>query len=138
MSFSPLGVLAFYALVFATAAVHFAFVVYVAAGGFAAWRWPRTIYTHIVAFAWGFGTIVIGVDCPLTHLENWARRGAGVAELPPTGFIAHYITGVLYPTDALGTVRFAVAVAVVASWMGYGVLRSRAHHDAGIRSHPAL
>ncbi|MFC9894910.1 DUF2784 domain-containing protein [Nocardia sp. NPDC127579] len=103
----------------ATAAVHLAFVVYVVLGGFLAWRWPRTIWLHLLAFAWGFGTILIGYDCPLTDVENWARRRAGQAGLPPSGFIDHYLTGVIYPEQALNLVRALVAVCVLVSWIGY-------------------
>ncbi|WP_433761070.1 DUF2784 domain-containing protein [Nocardia sp. CA-135398] len=103
----------------ATAAVHFVFVAYVVVGGFLAWRWPRTIWLHLIAFGWGFSTVLVGFDCPLTYLENWARHRAGVAGLPPSGFIDHYLTGVIYPESALGLVRGLVAVCVAVSWVGY-------------------
>ncbi|WP_278262168.1 DUF2784 domain-containing protein [Nocardia sp. AG03] len=106
------------------AVTHVAFIAYVVAGGFLAWRWPRTIGAHVIAVAWGFGTILIGFDCPLTHAENWARRQAAVAELPASGFIDHYLTGVIYPDSALGLVRLLAATAVLASWIGY----ARLHH----------
>lgn len=110
-----------------TAAVHFAFVAYVVVGGFLAWRWPRTIWLHLIAFGWGFGTVLFGVDCPLTYLENWARHRAGVAGLPSSGFIDHYLTGVIYPESALGLVRVLVAVCVAVSWSGFAWLsRQRA------------
>ncbi|KAA0023604.1 DUF2784 domain-containing protein [Antrihabitans cavernicola] len=120
-----------------TAVVHFAFVAYVVVGGFIAWRWPRTIYLHVAAFTWGFSTILFGIDCPLTFLENWARHRAGDQGLPPSGFIAHYITGVIYPESALGLIRLLVAVSVVISWIGYGVLRSRGSSSTHISSRMA-
>ncbi|MFI9413844.1 DUF2784 domain-containing protein [Nocardia gamkensis] len=103
----------------ATAVTHFAFVAYVVVGGFLAWRFPRTIWLHLLAVCWGFGTIVVGFDCPLTHLENWAREHAGRERLPSSGFIDHYLTGVIYPEHALGLVRAVAAAVVVASWIGY-------------------
>ncbi|NKS65061.1 DUF2784 family protein [Rhodococcus hoagii] len=109
----------------ATVLVHLAFLGYVVAGGFVAWRWRRTIWLHVAAVAWGFATVLVGFDCPLTHLENWARREAGEQQLPSDGFIAHYLTGVLYPTDALDVVRALVALCVVASWIGFVALRHR-------------
>ncbi|WP_459958986.1 DUF2784 domain-containing protein [Nocardia sp. IFM 10818] len=108
-----------------TAGVHFAFVAYVVVGGFLAWRWPRTIWWHLVAVGWGFGTVLIGYDCPLTYVEDWARREAGQAGLPPSGFIDHYLTGVIYPENALGLVRALVVVAVLVSWAGFAVLFRR-------------
>ncbi|MEV0296853.1 DUF2784 domain-containing protein [Nocardia sp. NPDC050710] len=119
----------------ATAAVHFAFVVYVVIGGFLAWRWPRTIWLHLLAFGWGFGTIVIGYECPLTDLEDWASRQAGENGLPPSGFIDHYLTGVIYPENALGLVRALVAICVVVSWVGYIRLRRRRGISATPRVH---
>ncbi|MEV0248300.1 DUF2784 domain-containing protein [Nocardia sp. NPDC050712] len=113
----------------ATAAAHFAFVGYVVVGGFLAWRWPRTLWLHLLAVGWGFGTVLIGFDCPLTDLENWARRQAGDAGLPPSGFIDHYLTGVIYPDQAVNLVRVLVATLVVASWVGY-LLRLRAARAA--------
>ncbi|RDI63629.1 DUF2784 domain-containing protein [Nocardia pseudobrasiliensis] len=115
----------------ATAVAHFLFVAYLVAGGFLAWRWRRTIWTHLAAVAWGFGTVLFGFDCPLTHLEDWARHRAGEAGLPPSGFIDHYITGVLYPRDALELVRVLVLLTVVASWIGYRRLTRRRGTAAG-------
>src|SRR6516225_9402395 len=84
-------------LVALVVALHFAFIGYVVIGGFLALRWPRTIWLHIAAVIWGIAIAAKRVDCPLTWLERWARAGAGMAPLPPDGFIAHYITGVIYP-----------------------------------------
>ncbi|WP_330180570.1 DUF2784 domain-containing protein [Nocardia sp. NBC_01503] len=109
-----------------TAGAHFLFVGYVVFGGFLAWRWPRTIWPHLAAFAWGFSTILFGFECPLTNLENWARHRAGDPGLPSTGFIAHYITGVLYPSGAVDLVRVLVAVCVLISWAGLAVRGRRA------------
>ena len=111
-----------------TAVTHLIFIGYVVVGGFLVWCLPRTLWAHIAAVAWGFGTIVVGYDCPLTHAENWARKQAGQEGLPPEGFIAHYLTGVIYPESALGLVRLLVAACVVASWAGF-VWRAR--HNTG-------
>lgn len=107
------------------AVTHVAFIAYVVAGGFLAWRWPRTIGLHLLAASWGFATILIGFDCPLTHAENWARRQAALAELPASGFIDHYLTGVIYPDSALGLIRALAAAAVLVSWIGYVRLYQR-------------
>ncbi len=103
----------------ATAGVHFLFVAYLVVGGFLACRWRWTIWTHVPAVVWGFSTVLFGFVCPLTELENWSRRRAGEAGLPPSGFIDHYLTGVLYPRSALELVRVLVVIVVVASWVLY-------------------
>ncbi|WP_186626454.1 DUF2784 domain-containing protein [Rhodococcus sp. BP22] len=118
----------FRALADITVAAHLAFVVYVVAGGFLAWRYRRTIWLHGAAVAWGFVSIVIGVDCPLTQLESWARVRGGGSALPSTGFIDYYLTGVVYPESMLGVVRFAAICTVAISWAGFMVLRSRSRH----------
>ncbi|MFR9749446.1 DUF2784 domain-containing protein [Nocardia sp. 004] len=107
----------------ATAIAHFAFIAYVVSGGFLAWRLPRTIWLHLGAVCWGAGSVVFGFDCPLTYVENSARERAGEARLPSSGFIDHYLTGVIYPEDALGLVRALVALVVAASWVGYLLVR---------------
>jgi hypothetical protein len=108
-----------------TMTVHFAYLAYVTLGGFLAWRWPRTIWLHLTATLWGIATILFGLICPLTHIEDWARERAGQQGLPPTGFIDHYIEGVIYPQRYAGLIQGMVAVAVTVSWLG-AYLRRRA------------
>ncbi|WP_328394891.1 DUF2784 domain-containing protein [Nocardia sp. NBC_00416] len=114
------------------AAVHLLFIGYVVAGGFVAWRLPRTIWLHGLAAAWGFGTVLIGYDCPLTYGENWARQRAGISGLPPEGFIDHYLTGVIYPESMLLEVRVLVAACVLVSWAGLWWRTRRAPGGAGV------
>ncbi|MBV6423483.1 MAG: hypothetical protein NAOJABEB_01277 [Steroidobacteraceae bacterium] len=77
-------------------ALHFAFIAYVVAGGFVAWRWPRTAWIHALALAWGLWILATGAICPLTPLENSLRLRAGELGYEG-GFIARYITPVIYP-----------------------------------------
>ncbi|MCL2532842.1 MAG: DUF2784 domain-containing protein [Nocardiaceae bacterium] len=116
----------------ATMVVHLVFIGYVVFGGFLAWRWRRTIWLHLVAAGWGLGSVLIGFDCPLTYVENWARERGGEAELPSSGFIAHYLTGVVYPEHALNLVRALAAICVVVSWVGYALLRRRDRQHAAV------
>lgn len=108
-----------------TATVHFAFIAYLVTGGVVALKWRRTLPLHIAAVIWGLESTAWGWPCPLTSLERWARVRAGMAPLPPDGFIAHYLTGVLYPADAVNAVRTLVAVVVVASWVCFAVTARR-------------
>jgi hypothetical protein len=102
-----------------TVALHFAFIGYVVIGGFLALRWRRTIWLHIPAVIWGIAIAAKRVDCPLTWVERWARARAGMAPLPPDGFIAHYITGVIYPADWVLGVQLASFALVAVSWALY-------------------
>jgi hypothetical protein len=97
--------------------VHFAYLVYVVAGGFLAWRWPRAIWPHLFAGAWGLAVVGIPLTCPLTTAEGWARERAGQSgEI--SGFIDRYIEGVLYPERYTRLLQVAVAVVVLGSWIG--------------------
>src|ERR1700761_6873982 len=96
------------AIVFLTATIHFAFLIYLLIGGFIAVRWRRTIWAHLVAILWAAASITLHPDCPLTHLEQWARHHAGMSALPSAGFIAHYLTGVVYPASCANLVEALV------------------------------
>jgi Protein of Unknown function (DUF2784) len=105
-------------------ALHAAYLAYVVVGGFLAWRWPRTIWLHLLTGAWGLVLIVFQLNCPLTYAEDWARRQAGEAGLS-RGFIDTYIEGVLYPERYAGLMQALAASAVFVSWAGFLLLRSR-------------
>lgn len=100
-------------------AMHLAFVCYVAVGGFLALRWRRTIWLHVSAVLWGVASVVGHVGCPLTGLERWGRDKAGMQALPSEGFIAHYLTGRLYPAGWIGAVQLATFTLVMVSWALY-------------------
>jgi Protein of Unknown function (DUF2784) len=100
--------------------VHFAFLCYLVVGGFVALRWRRTIWLHVPVALWGIASTTAHLDCPLTWLERWGRAKAGMAPLPPDGFIAHYIIGVLYPASWAGLVPVVVFALVAVSWVLYG------------------
>ena len=125
------AVIVFAVVVALTVAAHFAFIGYLVIGGFLAWRWPRSIWLHMPVVVWGVGSIAMGLPCPLTSIERWARAGAGMNPLPPEGFIAHYITGVLYPADSAIAVQAVVFAAVLASWIALAVAARGWHGGAG-------
>jgi hypothetical protein len=104
---------------------HFVFLAYLVVGGFIAWRWPWTIWAHIAVALYGLFNVLIGWPCPLTHVENWGRVRAGEATLPGTGFIDHYIAGVVYPRAHETLVQGLVVVVVLTSWIGFLLRRRR-------------
>ncbi|SDT50997.1 DUF2784 domain-containing protein [Actinoplanes derwentensis] len=101
----------------ATMVAHFLFIAFVVLGGFVAWRWPKAIWWHLAAAAWGLCIVVFELNCPLTYVEDWARDRAGQSGLS-RGFIDTYLTGVMYPERYLNEVRLLIAAVVVFSYAG--------------------
>ena len=98
--------------------LHLLFLGYLALGGFLAWRWPRSFLVHAAVVRGGLGSVVVGYGCPLTAVESWARVQAGGSGLRDGGFIAHYLTGVVYPERWLVLAQAVVAALVLVSWTG--------------------
>ncbi|MEE6261085.1 DUF2784 domain-containing protein [Plantactinospora sonchi] len=98
-------------------ALHFGFLAYLVCGGFLAWRWPRTVWLHLAAAAWGVTVVAARITCPLTYLEHWSRRQAGESGVG-RGFIDRYIEGVVYPERYAVLAQVLVGVLVVVSWAG--------------------
>lgn len=113
-------------LVILAVGAHFAFLIYVASGGFLALALRRTIWLHAVAVAWGAAVVVGKLPCPLTWFESWARAQAGMGPLPDSGFIDHYVAGVVYPANATGVAQALAFSAVLVSWIAYAVTSSAA------------
>lgn len=90
-----------------------------------AWNRPWTIWTHGAAALYGPFNVIVGWPCPLTHVEDWGRERAGEATLPGTGFIDHYIAGVVYPQEHETLVQLLVAAVVLTSWIGFAIRRRR-------------
>lgn len=99
--------------------VHFMYLLFVVIGGFLAWRWPRLIWVHVPAALWGLAVVVFSIRCPLTDVEDWARDRAGESRLSGTGFIDHYIEGVLYPERYTVLLQVLAGAAVLVSWVAF-------------------
>ena len=122
----------YHLVVTATAVAHFAILVYLAVGGFIAWRYPRTLVLHAVVVLWALGSIFVRYPCPLTAWEQWARERAGLAPLHAGGFIEHYLTGTIYPEGYLVAVQVLVGLLVVVSWAGLADRRRPLRHGATV------
>lgn len=94
--------------------LHLLFVVFVMTGGFLLVRWPRLLWLHLPAAAWGAFIEFSGGICPLTPLENDLRvLGGGSAY--SGDFVERYLLPLLYPaqlTPALQQVLGALVVGV--------------------------
>lgn len=95
-------------------AVHLAFVVFVAAGGLLALRWPRIVVLHLPVALYGVVIELVGFTCPLTPLEKVLRRRAGATGYDG-GFVEHYIVPILYPGEFTTGVKIMLAALIVVS-----------------------
>jgi hypothetical protein len=75
---------------------HFAFILFALFGAALLVRWPRLVWVHVPALAWGAYIEASGAICPLTPLEMQLRAAAGQGGYGG-GFIDHYLTPVIYP-----------------------------------------
>ena len=81
-------------------ALHVCFVLFVVGGGLLVPRWRRLAWLHLPSAAWGAWVELAGWICPLTPVESWLRRRAGLAGYE-SGWLEHYLGPILYP-PALG------------------------------------
>lgn len=93
--------------------VHLGFVVFVVAGGFLAWRWPRIALVHVPTVVYAVVIELAGFECPLTPLEKSLRRSAGSAGYEG-GFVEHHIVGVLYPGEFTTGVKITLVCGLLA------------------------
>ena len=113
--------------------VHLAFVLFVVLGAVLLPRWPRLVWLHLPAAAWGFFVELTGRGCPLTALENQLRLRAGLDGYPES-FIEHYILWLLYPgglTRDTQLVLAAAAAAINLFLYGWVFLRASRRRAAG-------
>src|SRR5919197_1747377 len=113
------------------AIVHAAFIVFLLAGGFLAWRRPWLVWVHLPAVAVTAVVFAFGADCPLTDLEKFFRRQAG-EHAYRDGFIAHYLLPMLPDGVRVVVVPVFVVVVNAAAYAGYVARRRRAGSESGL------
>jgi hypothetical protein len=94
-------------------ALHLAFIAFVVAGGFLAWRWRRLAVAHLPAATWGAIVELRGWECPLTPLEDTLRRRAGLAGYEG-GFVEHHLVPIVYPPGLTAEVQLVLGGLVIA------------------------
>jgi len=102
--------------------LHLFFILFVAAGGLLALRWPRLAWVQVPAAVWGALVELAGWICPLTPLENSLRRSAGEVGYAD-GFIEHYLLPLIYPPALTRGIQIGLGIAVVTiNGLAYAVL----------------
>jgi Protein of Unknown function (DUF2784) len=92
---------------------HFAFLVFVAAGGvLVLWR-TWVAWAHVPAVLWAAWIEFSGAICPLTPWENALRLRAGQRGYRG-GFIEHYVIPVVYPPGLTRDDQFWLGAALLA------------------------
>ena len=114
---------------------HFAFIVFVVAGGLAVLRWPWVAFLHVPSFLWGAVMELAGWICPLTPLELHLRALAGVGGYE-VRFLEHYLLRLIYPGSLTRAMQIAIGAGVLAlNALIYAHLlrrtRARAHTAPG-------
>ncbi|MDH4096818.1 MAG: DUF2784 domain-containing protein, partial [Nitrospira sp.] len=92
--------------------LHFSFVLFVLLGGLLLMKWPRLVWFHLPAVAWGAFVEFSGWICPLTPLENWLRAQAGEATYRGD-FIVRYLSSILYPNALTHEIQFILGSALL-------------------------
>jgi Protein of Unknown function (DUF2784) len=89
--------------------VHAIFILWVVFGGFLARSRPLLRWLHIVSLIWGIMTELLPWPCPLTLLENWLERRAGI-EPYQGGFLLHYLDKIVYPNISANVLTAAAVI----------------------------
>ena len=92
---------------------HFAFIVFVVAGGALVLRWRWVAWLHVPSFLWGAVMELAGWICPLTPLELHLRALAGAGGYD-VRFLEHYLLRLIYPGSLTRTMQIAIGIGVLA------------------------
>ena len=93
--------------------LHFAFIVFVVAGGLLVLKWRWLLWFHLPAVIWGAFIELSGWVCPLTPIENMLRMIGGGGTYS-SSFIEQYIVSVIYPSGLQRSTQIALGLIVVA------------------------
>ena len=111
--------------------LHAAFIAWATLGALAVWRWPRLVWAHLPALAWGVWIEASAGICPLTPLENALRLRAGQRGFEG-GFIEHHLGGLIYPQGLTAATQWRIALGLAALNLAlYGLIvwrRLRSRH----------
>ena len=106
--------------------LHLTFIAFAVLGGFLVLRWWKVAWLHLPAAAWAAYVEIYLRFCPLTPLENRLRALGGEATYD-TGFIAHYITPIIYPPGITHGIQTVLGMLLVASYIVIYAIAWRLH-----------
>ncbi len=105
--------------------LHGAFIAWALLGACAVWRWPRLLWWHLPALAWGVWIEASAGLCPLTPLEVGLRQRAGEGGYAGS-FIDHYLGALIYPQGLTPAAQVRIALALAGfNLLLYGLIAWR-------------
>jgi len=99
--------------------VHALFILWVVFGAFFTRSRPVLRGLHIASLIWGMLIELFLWPCPLTLLEQWFERNAGI-EPYQGGFLLHYLDKLVYPDISAQTLTIAGLLVCVLNLSLYG------------------
>ncbi len=99
--------------------VHALFILWVILGAFLARSRPLLRWLHIVSLVWGIITELLPWPCPLTLLEDWLERRAGI-EPYQGGFLLHYLDKLVYPNISANVLTTVAVIVCLLNLAFYG------------------
>jgi hypothetical protein len=105
--------------------LHAAFIAWVVLGVLVVWRWPRLLWAHLTALAWGIWIEASAGICPLTPLEMALRHRAGRGTYEGS-FIDHHLGALIYPQGLTPQAQWRIALGLAAfNLAAYGLFAWR-------------
>ena len=99
--------------------LHTLFILWVVFGALLTRSHPILRWLHISSVVWGILTELLPWPCPLTVLENWLERSAGV-EPEQGGFLLYYLDKLVYPDISPTTLTTAGVLICILNLAFYG------------------
>lgn len=105
--------------------LHGTFIAWAVLGALAVWRWPRLVWAHLPALAWGVWIEASGGVCPLTPLESALRLRAGQRGYDGS-FIEQHLGALIYPQGLTAALQWRLALGLAAfNLVVYGLMMWR-------------
>lgn len=99
--------------------LHALYILWVVFGALLTRSRPILRWLHISSLVWGIMTELLPWPCPLTVLESWLERSAGI-EPEQGGFLLHYLDKLVYPDISSSMLTTAAVIVCALNLAFYG------------------
>ena len=118
------------ALAIGVLALHLLWILWVIFGVLLTRRRPWLAWTHVASLVYSIFIELTALPCPLTDLEHWAQRRAGMTAYEQD-FLVHYLEALVYPNVPY---TLLVGCAVAVCLFNLGVHGARWKRSRPVRS----